>query len=111
MKKSLIILIFIVLLAAAQGRPALAGEGAYGGNMRRDFVRGLKNVISSPLEIPITIQEYHEKAGRPLVRHIAGFFDGAVQCVERAASGLWDFVVMWLPGDQEGLPPKPETLF
>ncbi len=98
-------------LLAIQSSAALAGEGTYLGNMRRDFVRGFKNVISAPLEIPITLQEYHEKAGRPFVRHIAGFFDGTVQCVERAASGLWDFLAMWLPGDQEGLPPKPETLF
>lgn len=111
MKKKVLFLTLILSLAALGERPAWASEGNYFKNLGRDFVRGLKNVISSPLEIPITIQEYHEKPGHPGVRHIAGFFDGAVQCVERAGSGLWDFVVMWIPGDQEGLPPNPETLF
>ena len=111
MKKTCAALVLISLLFLAGGPSALAGEATYFGNMRRDFVRGLKNVISSPLEIPITIQEYHEKAGYPLVRHTAGFFDGFVQFAERLGSGLWDFVSMLIPGDQEGLPPNPETLF
>ena len=112
MKKTFLFLLLVSALTLLQARPVLAGEGTYLGNMKRDFVRGIKNVVSSPLEIPITIQEYHEKAGRPGVRHLAGFFDGAVQSVERAGSGLWDLCfAMWIPGDQEGLPPKPETLF
>ena len=114
MKKRIVfltVLIFTLMLTAAKTSIALAQEGTYFGNMKRDFVRGLTNVISSPLEIPITMQEYHERAGRPLIRHTAGFFDGAVQTVERAGSGLWDLLAMWVPGDQEGLPPTPETLF
>ena len=84
---------------------------SYFKNMKRNFVRGSKNFVTSPLEIPITIQEYHEQAGLPLIRHLAGFADGTFRMIARAGSGLWDFFSAFLPGNQDGLPVKPETLF
>ena len=110
MKRFFTFLIFFSWLAFS-GRPVLAGEDTYFGNMKRDLGRGFRNVVSSPLEIPITIQEYHEKAGWPIVRHLVGLADGTVQWIERAGSGVWDLVAAFIPGGQEGLPPKPETLF
>ncbi len=123
MKKitTLILLLTLVLLAA----PVFAGDGPdaaatttatgggsdYQSNMKRDLVRGFKNVIGSPLEVPITIQEYHGKAGRPVIRHMAGLIDGLFQGVVRLGSGAWDFVAAFLPGHQEGMPVDPETLF
>ncbi len=89
--------------------PAMASE--YQDNMKRDLVRGFKNVVGFPLEVPITIQEYHEKAGRPVIRHISGLVDGTFRGIVRLGSGLWDFVAAFLPGHQEGMPVKPETLF
>ena len=109
MKKILILTVILGLMISP--RLALAGEGSYLGNMGRDFVRGLKNVAGSPLEIPITIQDYHEQAGFPLVRHIAGFVDGTFRALTRMGSGLFDFMAWVLPGYQEGFPVKPETLF
>ncbi len=111
MKKTVPFLILTLVFGLFLSGRAWAAEGTYWGNWKRDSGRGVKNVLSSPLEIPITVQAYHEKAGYPVVRHTAGFFDGVVKFVERAGSGLWDLITMWIPGDQEGLPPKPETLF
>ena len=111
MRKKWILGFAISVLVFLPARPAAAGEGTYFGNMKRDLGRGLANIVTSPLEIPITVQEYHEKSGRPLIRHTAGFFDGSMQFVERFGSGFWDLFYAFVPGDQEGLPPTPETLF
>ena len=111
MKKTFLLWTLLGLVLFANGRTALAEQAGYFRTLGRDFKRGFKNIISAPLEIPITIQEYHERAGRPVIRHITGFFDGTVQTVERFGSGLWDWVAMLVPGEQEGLPVKPETLF
>jgi len=114
MKK--IMMAVMVLSLAAFAAPAFAdshtgGQSDYQEGMKRDLVRGFKNVSGSPLEIPITIQEYHEGEGRPVIRHIAGLVDGTFQMVMRAGSGLWDFVAAFIPGHQEGMPVDPETLF
>ena len=100
-----------IILAALILFPSSVYAGSYCQNMKHDLSRGFKNILSSPLEIPITIQEYHESAGYPVIRHTIGFFDGTFRMIKRAGSGLWDFVVALIPGDQEGLPLNPETLF
>ncbi len=106
--KTASILLCLLLLAS----PAFAAEGdSYGKNFVRAWKRGFTNVLTAPLEIPVTIQEYHEKAGRPVIRHTAGFVDGTCQMIERAASGLVDVFAAFLPGMQDGIPVKPETLF
>ena len=99
---------FLILLAAVFPAPAHA---SYGSEMKRDFGRGLKNILSFPLEIPITIQEYHESSGYPVVRHMTGLADGIFQAVSRLGSGLWDIPAALIPGIQDGLPVTPETLF
>jgi hypothetical protein len=102
------ILLGFILLTSI---PAEASMQEYFSNLGRDYVRGFKNVISCPLEIPITIREYHGKEGYPVFLHIAGFVDGTFQMITRGGSGLWDFGAGVLPGDQDGYPPTPETLF
>ena len=84
---------------------------SYLGNMQRNAVRGFKNIIGAPLEIPITIQEHHESAGYPVIRQTEGLFAGGFRMLKRFGSGVWDYAVLWIPGDQDGVPPKPETLF
>jgi putative exosortase-associated protein (TIGR04073 family) len=107
MKIKILLMSLIGLLITT---PAFA-EDSYLHAMRRDLVRGFKNVLTSPLEIPIAIQEYHESAGKPYVRQMAGFFDGTFQMLTRLGSGVWDIPAAFIPGIQEGLPPTPETLF
>lgn len=98
-------------VAPASTSSSSSASGSYGENMKNSLLRGVKNIIGSPLEIPITIQEYHEQAGKPVVRHVAGFVDGLFQGVVRFGSGAWDFVAAFIPGHQEGMPVDPETLF
>ena len=98
-------LVFILLIMVSLSGNAFAGE--YGKNLWRGF----KNIIGSPLEIPITVQEYHEGPGKPVIRHLAGAVDGSMKMVLRAGSGLWDWLFGWIPNHQEGLPLDPETLF
>ena len=106
-------LVFLAVPAFAKSEAATtsSGGGDYQANMQHDLVRGFKNVIGSPLEIPITVQEYHGKKGRPVIRHVAGFIDGCFQTVVRLGSGAWDFVAAFLPDHQAGMPVDPETLF
>lgn len=87
-------------------------QPGYFKNMANDWARGLINIVSCPLEIPVTIVKYHkEDPGLPVVRHLAGLTDGIIRTVTRAGSGIWDIVVSFVPGDQEGAPMKPATLF
>lgn len=90
--------------------PAALFADSYSQNLKFDLKRGLKNVLTSPLEIPIGIQDYHERAGWPVVRQTAGAFAGAGKMILRLGSGLLDFGAAWLPGMQKGLPPDPEVL-
>ena len=114
MKRTMAMLLVVMMSMAA---PAFAdhhmagGSNDYLANMQADFVRGLKNLVGAVFEIPITIQEYHEKEGKPVIRHVAGLVDGSFQGLLRAGSGAWDFVAAFLPGHQEGMPVEPETLF
>ncbi len=85
--------------------------GTYFNNMGHDLKRGLINMVSSPLEIPIGIQKAHESAGYPGVRHFEGLLNGSFNTLKRFGSGFWDWVVAWVPSHQEGVPLKPETLF
>lgn len=110
-KKRVTALVLMALISLQMSGAANAAEGGYWDNLQRRYVRGFKNIIGSPLEIPITIQEYHEKAGPPVARHMAGFVDGCVETIIRLVSGAWDLVAGWIPGQQEGIPVDPETLF
>jgi hypothetical protein len=101
-------LIFMLLLTFL---PVMA-QASYFSDMQHTLVRGVKNVLGHPLEIPITIQEYHESAGYPGIRHLAGLTDGLFQALARLGSGIWDILpASVIPGIQEGLPVQPETLF
>ena len=114
MKKIILLLLVLSLWAFAPSVFASDATGPHSGYfaaMKHDFVRGFKNIIGSPLEIPITIQEYHEKAGRPVIRHFYGFVDGCFRTVTRFGSGAWDWFAALIPGAQDGFPVKPETLF
>lgn len=106
---------FVVFAAILAGVLSVCGsaraEDNYFKNMGRDLGRGTVNMLSSPLEIPITIGEYHDGPGYPVVRHVAGLSDGVVQFIERFGSGFWDYLVAFVPGAQDGLPPDPPMLF
>ena len=64
-------------------------------------------------EIPATIKEHDaQNNGTPrFVRDTAGFFDGTLRALTRFGCGAWDMVWCVVPGNQEGLPLKPESFF
>jgi hypothetical protein len=96
-----------------QASSAFAEKGSYLDQFGKTFTKGVKNVLSSPWEIPYTIKQHDQTDdGNPRVfRDTAGFFDGIFRTVTRAGCGLWDIGWAFIPGDQEGLPLKPETFF
>ncbi len=87
-------------------------QPGYFKNLAHDWGRGLTNIVSCPLEIPITVMKYHnEDKGLPGVRHVAGLTDGLIRTVMRFTAGAWDLVTGFVQGDQEGAIIKPDTLF
>ncbi|MBI3313188.1 MAG: hypothetical protein HYZ83_03010 [Candidatus Omnitrophica bacterium] len=108
-KRKIMMALFLLTLFSHPVFAAGTG-GGYWDNLGKAYKRGFTNILTSPLEIPITIQEYHEKSGRPVIRHLAGLLDGALQTITRLSSGGWDLFAGWVPGIQEGIPPTPETL-
>ncbi len=102
---------FVVFLSVAP--TVFAAEQGYFAKLGATFSRGVRNVVSSPYEIPYTIGKYDGKNdGNPRVfRDVAGFFDGVFRTVTRFGSGAWDIAWAFIPGDQEGLPLEPETFF
>lgn len=85
----------------------------YTDNMKLVLTRGIKNSVSSPAEIPLTVAE-HSKEGHgrpPVLREVAGLVDGSFQTIERLGSGLWDLFWAFVPGNQDGVLVEPEVLF
>ncbi len=103
------ILAFLGLLVLGLAHPVFAGE--YTRAMTHDLNRSVKNLVAAPVEIPVTIQKYHEQAGPPVFRQMAGFVDGFFRTITRFGSGAWDAFAAFTPGMQEGFPPEPETFF
>jgi len=100
----------LVMSLMLQASSALAEEeNWYIENWKYDFKRANKNVLSSPLEIPVAIDKHAERKGLPFVRHITGLGEGSVEAVSRVMNAAWDYVFMWIPGSQEGAPLDPET--
>ena len=93
------------------GIPAVRAGDSYQEKNQSALVRGFKNIVGAPLEIPVTMVHYSQGDGRPVIREIAGFFDGAVRTVAREVNGLFDAFMSFVPGEQDGYPLKPETLF
>ena len=106
-------LILVVLLCLSFSPACLAQERGYFAQMGHVFIRGLKNTVSFPWEIPATIKQHDQNAdGNPRVlRDVAGFFDGAFRGVTRLGCGVWDVFFSVVPGDQNDLPLKPEAFF
>ena len=104
-------LIFFLALGILTGRPLLWADDSYQAKNQSTLVRGFKNIVGAPLEIPVTMTQYSRGDGRPVIREIAGFFDGVFRMGAREANGLFDAVMSFVPGEQDGYPVQPETLF
>jgi putative exosortase-associated protein (TIGR04073 family) len=101
---------FLVILACFAESKAL-DAGTYTDTLKKDFGRGGKNLLTAPLEIPIAVQDAHERSGWPVARQTLGLFEGVFKTVNRANAGFWEIVTALLPGPQGKIPIQPETLF
>ena len=98
---------FSVFSAYAQTEPG------YFSQMKKTFTRGFKNGLSAPWEIPYTIKKYEQKndGGNRFFQDAAGSVDGFLRMVTRYTCAAWDMVFSIVPGQQDGMPLKPETFF
>lgn len=108
--------IAVFILAVVMSFPAVsafaAEEPGYFAQFGKTFGRGFKNILSFPWELPRTIGEYDRgTTNNRVFRDTAGFVDGVGRTVTRLGCGLWDVVFSFVPGEQDGLPLKPETFF
>ena len=105
--------VLLLILMLVQVSSIYAAEKGYWSQLGSTFVRGVKNVVNSPYEIPYTIQQHDQsQSGNPRAfRDAAGFFDGVFRTLTRLGCGVWDMAWAFVPGDQQGLPIDPETFF
>jgi hypothetical protein len=113
MRKKIALLLIAGSFCVVLSPVCKAQEQSYFSKLGQTFTRGIKNVVSFPWEIPVTIKKRDaQDDGSPRVfRDTTGFFDGAFRALGRFGCGAWDMVFSIVPGDQEGLPLKPETFF
>lgn len=113
MKVGITGLMFVLLFCIAFGPVCEAQEKGYFTQLGQTFTRGVKNLVSFPWEVPATIAKHdNEDNGDPrFFRDTAGFFDGVFRAVTRLGCGAWDIAFSLVPGQQNDLPLKPETLF
>ena len=106
-------LVFVLLFCLVFCPLCVAQEPGYFTQMGQAFTRGLKNMVSFPWEIPSTIGRYDQKTdgNSRVFKDMAGFVDGTFRAVTRLGSGVWNVLFAAVPGQQDGLPLKPETLF
>ena len=90
---------------------AVFAGAEYQGKLETGLSRGVRNILGAPLEIPVTIHQYNAGEGRPVIRETTGFFDGTFRMVTREVNGLIDTLLVLVPGEQDGIPLDPETLF
>ena len=105
--RSLVPFVFVVSLCLSDAVYA----DTYTQRLKFDLKRGIKNILTSPLEIAAGFQDYYERAGWPVVRQGMGMIVGAGKLVLRLGSGVADLGAAWIPVLQKGLPVKPEVLF
>lgn len=104
-------IVSFLLCASMISVPCASAAEGYLNGLKDAYVRGFKNIFGAPIEIPYTIQQYHEERGRPGIRQTAGFIDGSFRMIRRLGAGAWDLTGGLIPGYQEGIPMEPETFF
>ncbi len=109
--KRLLGIVIVVLSMTLYAPQSVHAEETYFERLPQTFVRGIRNVLTSPLEIPYRVGEHHNSSQRPMFREMAGFVHGLFGFATRISSGAWDMGMAFLPGFQEGIPPDPETIY
>ncbi len=86
-----------------------ADEEYLSGRIATKFKRGVINVVTAPLEIPIKIKEHWDEGGAEPIKKTAyvlgGLVKGITYTIGRMGSGVWDVLTLNLdiPGNNEPL--------
>ena len=107
MKKNMQVLALVLVLAMI---PQFAFAGSYTDDMMKTEKRGITNIATGLLEIPMGIRDAGKK-GTPGLNYVEGLLRGTGKALVRTGSGVWDVPAGLIPGLQAGMPPKPATLF
>lgn len=76
----------------------MAQSPKYGEKAGGMLGRGLMNVVTCPVDIPVQMVGSAKKNKPEFVGAIGGLATGAVCTVTRAGSGILDVVTFWIPG-------------
>jgi len=90
MRKHFLILLFMVML------PTVGRAGDYVEDIGAKFGRGIENFITSPAEIPCTMESEMHKGDR-IIRFFSGFGKGTVYFLRRAIVGTTEVVTFMIP--------------
>jgi putative exosortase-associated protein (TIGR04073 family) len=81
----------------------MANSDKYGEKAGGMLLRGLLNVASSPIDMPVQAVKGAQKNKPEFIGAVGGFASGAVCTILRASSGIIDVTTSWVPGFH-GLP-------
>ncbi|HRK62153.1 MAG TPA: exosortase system-associated protein, TIGR04073 family [Candidatus Omnitrophota bacterium] len=90
MKKHFLILSFLMMLSA------FASAGEYVEDIATKFGRGVENFVTSPAEIPCTVESEMHKGDR-IIRFFSGLGKGTVYFLRRAIVGTTEVVTFMIP--------------
>ncbi|MDD5085065.1 MAG: hypothetical protein PHE61_03360 [Candidatus Omnitrophica bacterium] len=96
--------------ASAPAEQATLTQAEYEANMKKTLDRGYRNMLFSPGEVVIGIQDNTKPGTIPVVNVFWGFGMGLLKGMRRLGSGSWDVVAAFIPHQQQGMPVNPETI-
>ena len=101
----------IALIIALMSCIVLVPSACFAQNMLRKLGRGLANIITSPIEIPKSVQESFYEDG-PVAAGTYGVLDGVYKFVARTLVGVYEVVSFPFPLPADYAPiVEPEFLF
>ncbi len=107
MKKAIVLSVlfcfFFSLNASAKNVWEMAQSPVYKEKVGGMLGRGLLNVVSCPIDIPVSTVNGAKNTKPEFIGAIGGFATGAACTILRAASGIIDVATFWVPGFN-GLP-------
>lgn len=96
--------------ASAPAGQATLTQAEYESGMKNTLDRGYRNVLFSPGEVIIGIQDNTKPGTIPVVNVLWGCGIGILKGMRRLGSGGWDLIAAFIPHQQQGMPVNPETL-
>lgn len=96
--------------ASTSAEQAPLSQAEYEANMKKTLDRGYRNVLFSPGEVAIGIQDNTKPGTIPVVNVLWGCGIGLLKGMRRLGSGGWDLIAAFIPHQQQGMPVNPETI-